>query len=474
LVALAGMALLAACGGGGSSGSTPPRPIAAPTGNGHVDWTMFGYDATRSGKNPNETVLGRNNVASLHLHWTFQTSGTIVAQPVVAANVTLSSGLADIVYVADEAGNVYAINAANGATIWTQAFGASQNACADLPQWGITSTPAIDRTRGALYVVDGRGSAHALNLATGTPLASWPGPVAVLPDASVEYAYSGLALSSAGSLYATSAGYCDSGTYFGSIVALNATTGAQTATWVPQTLPNYGNGMWGTGGVAVDPRPGVTDVYVTTGNAFPESALYSDSVVRLTSALVPVASNSQYSAAVPNDDDFGASPVTFAAPGCPPQLAAEQKNGQLDLYDLDTIAAGPVQRVAVGAATILGLNVNSASYDTTANMLYIANATANAPYGQGLLAFSFVNCALVLAWQRAGGATSPLSQPVIANGVVYYATGSGKTVAAYDAVTGAPLWTSATFGAPSYTAPTVVNASLYAVSFDKHVYAYGL
>jgi outer membrane protein assembly factor BamB len=124
--------------------------------------------------------------------------------------------------------------------------------------------------------------------------------------------------------------------------------------------------------------------------------------------------------------------------------------------------------------TIYGRNIDPASYDAATSMLYVANATTNAPYGEGLLAFTFFNCALMLAWQRAGTATSPLSQPVIANGVVYYATGSTKTIAAFNATTGAPLWTSAPFGAPSYTAPTVVNGALFAVSFDKHVYAYGL
>ncbi len=135
---------------------------------------MFGYDATRSGKNPNEMTLGRNNAGSLHLHWSFATAGAIVAQPVVAANVALTSGAADVVYVADEAGNVYALNAVSGTLVWTRAFGTVQNICQDLPQWGITSTPLIDRSRNALYVVDGHGNAHGLDLASGAPLPGWP------------------------------------------------------------------------------------------------------------------------------------------------------------------------------------------------------------------------------------------------------------------------------------------------------------
>ena len=84
------------------------------------------------------------------------------------------------------------------------------------------------------------------------------------------------------------AGYCESGTYYGGLVALDAATGAMPATWVPQLAPNYGNGICGAGGVAADPRPGVSDAYVGTGNAFPEAATYSNSVVRLPSDRSPI------------------------------------------------------------------------------------------------------------------------------------------------------------------------------------------
>jgi outer membrane protein assembly factor BamB len=470
-------ALLTACGGGGGSpGTALPHTVATatPAPNGHVGWTMFGFDDVRSGKNPAETTLGRANVASLHLHWSYATAGAIYAQPVLAANVALASGTADVLYVVDESGGVTALNAATGATVWKQTFPDANSSCGDLPQWGITSTPVVDRARNALFVIDGTGAAHALNLATGATAPGWPASVQ-LNVPTLTYTYAALAEMPNGTLYATSAGYCDDNVYQAAVYALDASSGRRLETWYPQSAPNYGNGIWGAGGVVADPRAAVSDVYVATGNAFPESALYSDSVVRVTASLSPVAANWRYAASVPNDDDFGAAPLTFVAPGCLPQLVVLQKNGQLDLYDLDAVGAGPVQQIAIGSPSIEGLNIGTASYDAATGTVYVANALANAPYGQGVLAFSLFNCQLVLAWQHAAaGAPSPLSQPVIANGVVYYATGSGKTIAALDAATGALLWTSPAFGAPSYTAPAVVNGSVFAGSFDKHVYAFGL
>ena len=461
-------AVVTGCGGGGHSGGTsppapatpqPPQVISTPS-NGHVDWPTFGYDATRSGKNPSETTLAATNVASLHTRWSYTTAGPIVAQPVVAANVDLGGTLADVLYVGDEAGGFYAVNATTGALVWKQTFPVEQNSCTDLPSWGITSTAVIDRTRHGVYVVDGQGAVHGLDLATGKALSSWPAGVPVLRDPSHEYVYSALTLSASGSLYVADAGYCDAGTYYGAVVALDASTGAPSAKWIPQSGSNIGNGIWGAGGVVADPRASVTDVYVATGNAFPEDATYSDSVVRLNANLAPVATSLRFDPTNP-DNDFGASPVTFRAPGCPPQLAVAQKLGLFYLYNLDSIGAGPVQVLKIGDP-VSDADASPASYDAATNMIFVANDGApDGSYVQGLLAFSISNCTLRLAWQRSGLQSYSASQPVIANGVVYFATGNGGSVVAFNAVTGAPLWSPAHFGGPAYAAPTVVNAMVY-------------
>ncbi len=451
-----------------------PAPAATPA---PVDWPMFGYDVQRTGHNPNETVLSAANAGGLHAHWTFASGGPIVAQPVVAANVAVAGKSTDVVYVGNEAGVFSALDATSGAVIWQQRLGVASNACGDLPSWGITSTAVIGRAPPAVYVVDGLGAVRAFDLASGRPIAGWPSSSPILANARLEYAYSALALETGGVVYATSAGYCDDGTYFGSVVALGATNGARRNAWTPERAPSWGSGMWGAGGVVADPRPNVRDLYVTTGNGFPaENATYSDGVIRLSDTLVPLAASSLWDPEL-QDDDFGANPVTFAAAGCPPQLAVEQKSGTLDLFDLDAIASGPVQQLAIGTTTNQGYNVDAASWDPVSGTMLIGNGSPNGVYAEGLLAFSLTLCKLQPLWQAPLAASvpySPLSQPVVANGVVYYATGMQKTVAAYDVRTGQPLWTSPAFHAPAFAAPTVVNGMLYAASTDGNVYAFGL
>ncbi|HZO93943.1 MAG TPA: PQQ-binding-like beta-propeller repeat protein [Candidatus Baltobacteraceae bacterium] len=469
---------VSACGGGGGGGATPSLRIPpAATPAPHVDWPTFGYDAQRTGHNPNEIVLSAKNVGGLRLRWSFASGGAIVAQPVVAANVAAGGTTTDLLYVGNEAGTFFALDAASGAPVWREQLGVVSNACGDLPSWGITSTAVVGRAPPAVYVVDGAGVVHALDLAAGRAIPGWPSPPAIVENPQLEYAYSALALATGGILYGTSAGYCDNGTYFGSIVALGAANGVRRSRWTPERAPNWGSGMWGAGGVVADPRPGVRDVYVTTGNGFPsEGATYSDAVIRLTAGLTPVAVSSLWNPAL-QDDDFGANAVTFVAPGCPPQLAVEQKSGTLDLFDLDAIGGGPVQQIAIGATTNQGYNVNAASWDPVSGTLLIANGSPNGVYAEGLLAFVPALCKLQPLWQAPLGASaqpSPLSQPVVADGVVYYATGLQKTVAAFDVRTGQALWTSPAFRAPVFAAPTVVNGMLYAASLDGTVAAFGL
>ena len=466
-----------ACGGGGGGAApvrVPPAPPAAP----HADWPAFGYDAQRTGHNPNESVLGAEDVGGLRLRWSFASGAPIVAQPILAANVAVGGKATDVLYVGNEAGTLWALDARSGATLWKQQLGVAANACADLPSWGITSTGTIARAPvAALYVADGAGTVHALDLASGRAIAGWRAPVTVVGDSQLEYPYGALALAAGGILYATSAGYCDAGTYDGSIVALGAADGGRRGRWVPERAPSWGSGMWGAGGVVADPRASVRDVYVATGNGFPdEAAVYSDAVVRLSDALVPVAVSSLWNPAL-QDDDFGASPVTFVPPACPPQLALEQKSGALDLFELDAIGRGPVQQIAIGTPTNQGYNIDAAAWDPVTATLLIGNGSANGVYAEGLLAFSSAFCRLEPLWQAplpAGTPPSPLSAPVVANGVVYYATGVHGTVAAFDVRTGRPLWESPPFRGPAFAPPTVVNGMLYAASMDGSVDAFGL
>jgi outer membrane protein assembly factor BamB len=84
------------------------------------------------------------------------------------------------------------------------------------------------------------------------------------------------------------------------------------------------------------------------------------------------------------------------------------------------------------------------------------------------------NCQLSLAWQQTLGPNfTSDSPPTVANGVVYYGDGYGNTERAFNAQTGALLWSSgSTIGGGLYAAPTVVNGMLYVPSWDHKLYAF--
>ena len=99
-------------------------------------WTTYHHDGARSGVDPDST----SPVAPTQV---WQTSpaldGKVYAEPLVYRST---------VYVATENDTVYALNAANGAIVWTRHLGApvpgSSLPCGNVDPVGITSTPVFD------------------------------------------------------------------------------------------------------------------------------------------------------------------------------------------------------------------------------------------------------------------------------------------------------------------------------------------
>ena len=114
-----------------------------------TDWPQFHFDAGHSGFNPYENVLSPANVGGLQLAWSYQTGGP-VGSPVVANGV---------LYAGSANGNLYALNAATGALLWTL-YGAG--------------TPSVANS--TAYVGCAKGMC-ALNAGTGALLWSFPGAV---------------------------------------------------------------------------------------------------------------------------------------------------------------------------------------------------------------------------------------------------------------------------------------------------------
>lgn len=447
-----------------------------------VSWPTYGFDAQRTGYNGSETALGTGNAAGLRIRWRRNLGDVMIAQPVEAAGVTVGGTATDVIYEGTEHGLLWALNANTGAVIWEKNLGSVTTGCSDMPDevFGIGGAGAISFTSpgaGVIYIAGGDGSVHALDLATGHEQTGWPVKGVFTP--SDEHVYGGINLAG-GELYVAVASHCDFSPYFGDVVEIGQATHAITNRFYPAGPPSggiSGGGIWGPGGVSVDPTNG--DVFAATGNALtsPENYKYSDAVVELNSSLGVL------SHANPNltggDVDFGATPLLFQPTGCPYKLvAAKNKSGVLFDYSEGNLFTFR-QRLQVADVNDYEFN-GIPAWDPATNMLYIGNSSdsSSGPYLHGMVALKSVassKCKLTLAWQQTVGPNfSSVSPPTVANGVVYYGDGNGNTEYAFDASTGKPLWNSAsTIGGGLYAAPTVINGKLFVAAWDNRLYAFG-
>jgi hypothetical protein len=125
-----------------------------------TDELTYHNDLSRTGWNPNESILNTTNVASSafgHLI-TLPVDGDVLAQPLYLHQYSLPNGFRDIIVVVTEHDSVYEFDADSETLIKRVNLGVSQSSsdvgCGDIePEYGITSTPVIDRKLGRIYLV---------------------------------------------------------------------------------------------------------------------------------------------------------------------------------------------------------------------------------------------------------------------------------------------------------------------------------
>src|SRR5579862_8844016 len=150
------------------------------------------YNNHRTNANLQETILtpASVNSTSFGMIGAFPVDGQIYAQPLYASGVPIAGqGASNVVYVATMHNSVYAIDAdapQSTAPLWQVNLGPSVpssllNFSDILPETGILSTPVIDLTKQAIYVVsetfqDGTAifQIHALSLSDGHEMFSGP------------------------------------------------------------------------------------------------------------------------------------------------------------------------------------------------------------------------------------------------------------------------------------------------------------
>lgn len=232
--------------------------------------------------------------------WTASLGGVVHGQAVVADGR---------IFAATESNRVVALDPRNGHVLWSTSLGpplshvASVTGCGDIDPLGVTSTPVVSTASGTVYVVGevsmGPGAVHhqleGLDVGTGAvtvsdnvdpPLPAGEPAVALLQRAA-------LALGN-GRVYVGYGGnFGDCGTYHGWVVGVDQSGPAHEVSF-EVAADGEGGAIWQSGGAPAFDAQG--NLYVTTGNAKPDppeggpdSRRYTESVVKLTPDLQPLA-----------------------------------------------------------------------------------------------------------------------------------------------------------------------------------------
>ena len=500
-----------------------------------VSVTMHHNDVGRTGQNLNETTLNTSNVNVSQFGKLFacQVDGYIYAQPLYVAQVTISSALHNVVYVATENNSVYAFDADHGAQLWHVNLGTPvpstdiSSTYKDLtPVIGITGTPVIDPVSSTIYLVAKTKNTsnntyhqnlHALDITSGaekpgSPVeitASAPGSGSGSSGGTIAFQplyqlnRPGLLLLN-GVVYIAFGSHGDIGPYHGWVLGYNASTLAQLAVF--NTTPNGSEAaIWQGGqGLVAD----ADNIYFMTGNGTFDANTggtdYGDSVVKLSAST-------------------GLSVRDYFTP---------DNQGSLNQTDADLGSGGPI--LLPGTSSIVGGGkdgilrlINTASmgefnaafngdlqeFQATSGIIMIGPIFWNSPnygpvlylWGPGdyLKAFEFLNGSFQTAPVSKSTMTSPSGNSnaaglsLSANGstsgtgivwasVSYSGDSNQQTVPgilrAFDATNlNTELWDSKQNAArddvgnyAKFAPPTIANGKVYLATFSNQLLVYGL
>jgi outer membrane protein assembly factor BamB len=462
------------------------------------DWPRYGGDAQLTNDVPADAAgaIDAANAARIHARWTTALDGPVIASPLFAEGSVVPGARDGVVYTVTQAGSVYALSALDGTVLWQRSLGTVLSTCDEGQAgvdatYGIVSTGVIDRSRGLLYVIGATGLLYALDLATGETAPGWP--VQVVSDTSGELVWGGLTMAG-NDLYVPVASYCDvpgldGQLADGRLVAVDLDTAAVTNTF--DVVPGPGNmgGIWGFGGVSVDPLTG--DLWTATGNSWVydpgcdcirEDIGYGEAVVQLDPSLGVVAADRP--PGVPGDyqdDDFGSTPLLFQPPGCPPLAAAQSKDGFVYVWQRDSLADGPIWSFRAGPDDLANPFIGEPSYSPELNTLSIADARAYDDTG-AITHFDAVEsfavgpgCALPdePTWTAPDVGAGPKPPPLVVGDVVFVAGGDEPGLFALDAGSGTVLW-SAELAGSAYAPPAFANGQVIAADTSGTVTAFGI
>jgi outer membrane protein assembly factor BamB len=470
--------------GQGSPAVVPATLTVQPAATTTTDWPMVSRDPSRSGYAANDTTINKTNVTTLGMLWAASVDGKIVAQPLYLAGVQIAGGTHDVLIVATAFNSLYALDATTGAALWRRNFGADFGGCQPPGGSGIRSAPVIDRTTNRIYVAIDDGTLHTVSLLDGSDLVA---PLTLIDLPLTNKVRGGLNLFGTNLYLASGSGGCDAPPWRGRIFRVDVSGAAPVLVTTFDVIPgitgdNRGGGIWGYGGVTVDPATGY--VYAATGAD--KDGGYTPYGVRMLSLTSDLVLQGSYEpphpatypcAGAPCDVDFGATPLVFQPVGCPTMVAAGNKNGGFYvLRATDLAASAPPQQAIqlnqandwLGSGGVGGIP----AYWPAGRMVFVTQAGPGVTgVAGGIVALAVQAaplCTLQVAW------SSPLpdlgvamSAPTVVGDVVLVGEGGSGRVHAYDAATGTELWnTGGIISGNTLAAPSVGGGKVFVGSWN--------
>ncbi len=522
---------------GNVTSNTATLTVNASTGGSAIDVVTYHYDNMRTGQNVNEMTLTPANVtvSTFGKLGEFAVDGLVDAQPLLLSNLAIpGGGSKNVVYVVTEHDSIYAfdadsITASGGTALWHVSALLSGETTSDdrsctqvTPEIGITSTPVIDRSRNAIYVVamskDSTGSyhqrIHALDLTTGNELfggpvdvqASYPGTGDNSSGGSVvfdpkQYKERASLLELNGTIYTMWSSHCDHRPYTSWIISYNADTLAQTN--ILNLVPNGSEGaIWMSGAAPAADASGNIYMIVANGDfdttlnsqGFPTNGDCGNCFAKITSTVpltlldyfTPLNTVSESD----SDTDFGSGgelllPDVVDGNGNTRHLAVGSgKDANIYVVDRDNMG-----KFSGTADNIYQLITGQLSGGVYSKPSYFNGTVYYGANGDAVKAFPIVNGQLAtFPSSRSGhtfgypGATPSISASGTTNGIVWVVENSSPAVLhAYDATNlSNELYNSTqasggkdNFSSNKFITPMVANGRVY-VGTSSSVAVFGL
>lgn len=486
-------------------------------------------DVLRSGAYTTETKLTYANVNSGQFGklFTDAVDGFVVGQPLYIPGMHLPDGTThNVVYVATQHDSVYAFDADSaGPPLWQVSFINPAAGITSVPisnygctgtgftEVGIMSTPVVDQTAGAIYLVAKtleNGSyifrLHALSLTTGedilppvvisASISTQKGTVQFNPATQMQRA--GLLLLN-GTLYlGFGSNGCDTFVFHGWLLAYSQSTLQKMATFL--TTPNGSNGgIWqGGGGPAADSDG---TLFLATGNgtfdANTGGSDWGDSVLHLdpaTSGMGVIDSFTPFDQASlnTNDVDLGSGGVLLLpdqSGAHPHELVIGGKIGTLYLLDRDSLghynSSGDTQVVQSIPNAVAGEMHGVPAYWN--GNIFVAGDNDHIrafSLSNGLLSSQPTSMTSVLFNQSGPESISVSSDSSLNNGIIWglihggsvsylYAFKASNLASQLYSSTQAPSGRDAIKGVPHFQTPTIANGKLF-IGGTNMLYVFGL